>query len=137
MRCSRASPASIRRHGHLPLADPDGDTDTELCSWADSYRRLWTCLRCAGTSVHVAVVTRTREAQDAYRRTFDRWLSDRQPRRAAGLCRQRPPVTPCIVPFLLLSSHSQQHVRWGSLPARVDPCGKARRPERTAAMAAC
>ena len=56
-------------------ADPDRDSQRELRTWADSHARLWSLLRDAGTSVHVAAITRDPAAQDAYARILDTWLT--------------------------------------------------------------
>ena len=55
-------------------ADPGRDSQTELLTWANSHSRLWSLLRDAGTSVHVAVVSRDPAAQAAYSHTLDAWL---------------------------------------------------------------
>lgn len=55
--------------------DPGRDSRTELRTWADSHSRLWTRLRNAGTSIHVAIASRDPLAHDAYAPTLDAWLS--------------------------------------------------------------
>lgn len=60
-------------------ADGGRDGDKELHTWAAAHTPLWSYLRDQGTSVHVAAIVRTRDAQDDYDRTLKTWLSPRAP----------------------------------------------------------